>query len=75
MVYVISAVPPLTPLTTPLELTVATEVALLLHVPSGVVLLKVVVEPWHTVTGVGGVMAAGGALTVTTIVDAQVPTV
>jgi hypothetical protein len=49
-VYVIVAVPPLTPLATPLvEPMVATDVLLLLQVPPAVPLINVVVVPWQKV--------------------------
>jgi hypothetical protein len=68
-VYVILAVPPATPVTMPrLELTVATEVLLLIHDTAGVVaLLNVDVVPTHRL--VVPVMADGVAFTVTTFVE------
>ena len=55
------AVPPDTPLTTPVNApTVATEVLLLLHAPQPVASLRVIVEPVHTT--VGPVIAATGSL-------------
>jgi hypothetical protein len=65
---VIVVVPAATPVTTPVEdTTVATPVALLLHVPPEVVLLKVEADP--TQTDVLPVMAAkaGNGFTVTVI--------
>ena len=47
-VYLISAVPFDTPVTTPLEFTVAIPVALLVQTPPAVVLLNIVVDPTHT---------------------------
>lgn len=44
-VYVIVALPALAPLTSPLTLTVATDVLLLLHVPPPSVLLRVLTSP------------------------------
>jgi len=62
-VYVIVAVPPDTPLTTPdEEPTVATDVLLLLHVPPPLALLSAVVAPGHTVSV--PVIAAGVDFTV-----------
>jgi hypothetical protein len=49
-VYVMAAVPPLIPVTTPLDAPmVATPVEPLLHVPPGLELVSVVVEPWQRV--------------------------
>jgi hypothetical protein len=48
---VIVAVPAVRPLTSPDELTVATEGVLLLHVPPGVASDKVIDKPVHTVPG------------------------
>ena len=47
-VYVIVALPEVTPVISPVVLTVATAALLLLHVPPVVVLLKVILAPWHT---------------------------
>ncbi len=58
--------PVVTPPTTPDELTVATAVALLLHVPPVVVSRSVVVAPWHTLAV--PVIKAGSGLTVTMLV-------
>jgi len=60
------AVPPLTPVTTPEPLTVATDSLLLLHVPPPVALLSVVVASGHTVNVPA--MAAGTAIIITDIV-------
>ena len=54
-----------TPVTTPVELTVAMDVLLLLHVPPGVASASVVDDPMHTV--LLPVMAAGPAVTVITL--------
>jgi hypothetical protein len=62
-VYIIFAVPDETPVTRPEELTVATEVLLLLHVPPVVTSLKCVVRPMQTVAV--PVMDDGTLLTVT----------
>ena len=62
-VYRISDVPCATPVTTPDEFIVATAVLELLHVPPGVVLAKVVVDPTQTL--VVPVMLFGKPLTVT----------
>jgi hypothetical protein len=51
------------PVTTPVELTEATDRLLLLHVPPAGELLKAVVDPWHTV--VVPVIAEEEELTVT----------
>ena len=60
------AVPPATPYTVPVDaLTVATEALLLVQVPPEAVLANTVVLPGHTVAV--PVMAAGVALTVTTV--------
>jgi hypothetical protein len=60
------AVPPETPVTTPVpEPTVATAVAKVLHVPPVVVVLNEVVAPTHTT--VVPVMDAGNAFTVTVL--------
>jgi hypothetical protein len=68
-VKLITAVPELMPVTTPVEaLTVATLVLLLLHVPVPEELLNVVVRPGHTVKVP---VLAEGAITVTTLVALQ----
>ena len=51
-----------TPVNTPVEPTDATEGLLLLHVPPEVVLVKVAVEPTHTL--LGPAMGAGGVIMV-----------
>jgi hypothetical protein len=57
-------VPPLTPLTTPVEdTTVATDVLLLLHVPPDAVFVNVVVDPSHTVNVPPMVPGVGVTLT------------
>ena len=56
-------VPAVTPVTTPEELIVATEVLLLVHVPPPVASPSEVVRPWHTVNA--PVIAAGLGLIVT----------
>lgn len=64
------AVPSATPVTTPLaDATVATDVLLLLHVPPGVLLLRVVVVNAQRVSV--PVMDGGALLTVTTSVAWQ----
>ncbi len=60
------AMPGATPVTTPDEFTVAVAVALLLHVPPTVTLLRVVVAAGQTLAVPA--IAAGAALTVTTSV-------
>jgi hypothetical protein len=66
-VYVIVAVPVATPVTIPLvNPMVATDVALLLHVPPVVELVNVVVPPEHALAVPD--MEAGNALTVTVLV-------
>lgn len=62
IVYVIVAVPDDTPVTVPLELTVAIVVLLLLQVPPNVVLVSEVVPPVHKL--VVPLMADGSGLTV-----------
>lgn len=56
----IVAVPAETPVTKPVEVTVATEGLLLLHVPPEVVLVKVMAEPTHVADGppMGGIAVA-----------------
>ena len=56
------AVPPETPVTTPVLLTVATDVLLLLHTPPPLALLRCVVAPGHTVSE--PVIAAGAGFTI-----------
>ena len=59
------AVPPETPVTSPVVLTVATAVALLLHVPPPVVLVSVILLPAHTDEGPEIALTEGLTLTVT----------
>jgi hypothetical protein len=66
---VIIAVPAATPVTTPVELMVATPVLLLLHVPPGVISDKLVVRPTQTLSV--PVIAAGFGLTVMITVAIQ----
>jgi len=67
-VYVMVAVPPVTPVTRPVDaLTVATPGALLDQVPPEKVELKVVVPPTHTSWFPLRVPAEGGAVTVTIV--------
>jgi len=69
-------VPADTPDTTPVEeFTVATPVALLLHVPPVVVELKVVVDPAHTavVPVMAPTVGNGFTVTVTTLLARVVP--
>jgi hypothetical protein len=69
-IYVITVVPPATAVTTPLaEATVATAVALLLHVPDPEASLRVKVLPAQTAAL--PLIAAGKLLTVTTVVAIQ----
>lgn len=66
--------PPFTPITTPVALTVATVVGLMAHVPDGVALLNVVVWPTHVVSP--PLMADGRGFTDTSLVLMQpVPSV
>jgi hypothetical protein len=67
------AVPGLTPLTTPVEPTVAMDKLLLAHTPPAVVSARVVVEPAHTL--IVPVMLTGNGFTVTTVVVKPVPVV
>lgn len=64
-VYVMITLPPLTPVTTPLLLTVALEVLELLHVPPGTDAKSAMVEPTQTV---GGPVTTGLGFTVTVVV-------
>ncbi len=61
--------PGATAVTTPVELMVATDEALLLHEPPVVVVLNVAVEPAHN--DVTPVMAAGRLITVTVTIARQ----
>lgn len=64
-VYVIGAMPALTPVTVPeMEPIAATPVLPLVHVPPEVKLVRLVVEPAHTVV-VDGAIAEGVLITVT----------
>ena len=68
-------VPAETPVTTPLVLTVARLVSLLLQAPPDAVLANVVVAVAHTLTEPAGVIAAGTGLTTTVVLAAaQLPT-
>jgi hypothetical protein len=67
--YVMVAVPPATPLTTPVPLIVATAVLLLVQPPPPGASLSVIVSPWHTDDG--PVIIPGVALTVTVVVAVQ----
>ena len=70
VLYVIVAVPPLTPLTIPDDVpTVATAVLLLLHVPPIALLLNVVVDDWHTV--IVPVIDPASGVTLTGLVAAE----
>jgi hypothetical protein len=62
-------VPPLIPVTTPVDDTVAFVALLLLHVPPGVASASDIVLPWHTTDE--PVIAAGGVPTVTIAEAAQ----
>ncbi len=64
-------VPALTPVTTPDELMVATEVVPLVHAPPETVLDKVIVNPVHTLAEPLIVPAVGAALIETTAVTLQ----
>ena len=71
----IVTLPAATPLTTPVPApTVATDVLLLVHVPPGVVFVKVVVAPAHT-DEEAGLMTGGAAMTVTGFVTLHPATV
>ena len=67
------AVPPLTPVSTPLADTVAMPVAPLLHAPDGAASVSAVVTVGHTVNVPVIVPALGDGFTVTTAVAAAVP--
>jgi hypothetical protein len=69
---VIVAVPTVTPVTTPPEVTVALPL-LLLHVPPGVVLVSVTVVVMQMLAGPVMGATTGSGLTVTTAVAAIVP--
>ena len=71
-VYKIVVVPEANAVTSPPAETVATEVVLLLHTPLPVASVSVIVPPMQRLTGAGS-MAEGVALTVTIIIDGQVP--
>jgi hypothetical protein len=60
--YVIITVPALTPVSTPVLLTVAIVASLLLHAPPGVAVVSVTVKPTHTLAVDG---APGSVFTVT----------
>ena len=59
-------VPAATPVTIPVEPTVAIDVALIVHVPPGELLLSIVVDPGHKL--ISPVIAPGGGLTTTVVV-------
>ena len=67
------AVPADTPNTEPAELTDATDEALVLQVPPVALLVRVPVEPIHTVEGPEIEPAAGAGLTVTVVVALVAP--
>lgn len=71
-VYKIVAVPPETAVTTPPAEIVATDGATLLHAPPPVASVSVMLLPTQTLTGVG-LIADGVGLTVTVVVEEQVP--
>lgn len=74
-VYDMVAVPAAIPVTIPVRLpTVATGILLLVHTPPGLASDSVTVVPEHIFTGVDGVIADGGAFTVTVAVTKHVPT-
>ncbi len=65
-------VSPLTPVTEPVaELTVATAVLLLVHVPPGVASLSVIDENIHTLESMGAMICAGNGLTNTDVLVRQ----
>jgi hypothetical protein len=68
--YVTTAVPTVTPVTTPDEEPTVTLAEPVAHVPPATVLDKVIVLPWQT-TGEAGVIAAGDVLTVITLIAKQ----
>jgi hypothetical protein len=67
------AVPAVMPVTVPVLPTVATPVAVLLHVPPVAASLKPVAEPTHTDAVPVMLPADGNGLTVTVVVAADVP--
>ena len=67
----IVAVPPATPVTTPVEAMVATPVAPLLHVPPGVGSVRVMFEPGQTWPMVTKAISEGSAFTVSVVVVRQ----
>ena len=70
-IYVIVAVPAVTPVTTPVDALIAAIVPLLLlHTPDGVASLSAVVRPAHTL--VTPVIASGNGFTVTAVVAIHV---
>jgi hypothetical protein len=73
IVYVIVVVPAVRPDTIPPEFTVAADVLLLLQVPPGILLIKVVVEPVQTKVAPLSTPATGSGLTVTAYVAVAVP--
>jgi hypothetical protein len=74
MVYVIVAIPVVTPFTTPPAVTLATAALLLLHVPPGVALVQVVLSPIHIDVD-PPVIAPGVTFTVTSLTAVHVPKV
>ena len=68
-VYVMVLVPELTPVTTPLALTVATAVLLDVHTPKAVALVKVVVDPAHSVVDPVIDATTGNGFTVTVVTE------
>ena len=71
-VYRMVAVPPETAVTTPPAEIVATDGATLLHAPLPVASVSVMLFPTQRLTGVG-LIADGVGLTVTVVVEEQVP--
>src|SRR5436305_1611548 len=67
------AVPPVTPLTVPVLLTVATAEFVLLHVPPATDAVRVVAEPAHTLEAPLMAAVTGAALTVMALVAEAVP--
>ena len=72
--YVMVAVPGDTPNTMPaVGVTAATDGLLLLHVPPDTVLVRIIVEPTHTLEGPP--IAGGPVVTVTVVLAKQLPTI
>lgn len=69
------ALPGRIPVTMPVEPTVATDTAVLLHVPPVDVVLSTVVAPWHIVVVPVIAFTVGVAVTVTVLVTKQPPAI